>query len=45
MIRVIPVIICARMGLGFVHFLYDRWVWKLRDPLVRATIGRDLLKR
>jgi hypothetical protein len=44
MIRVIPVIICARMGLGFVHFLYDRWVWKLSDPLVRATIGRDLLK-
>jgi hypothetical protein len=44
MIRVIPVIICARMGLGFVHFLYDRWVWKLSDPLVRATIGRDLLR-
>jgi hypothetical protein len=21
------------MGLGFVHFLYDRWVWKLSDPL------------
>jgi hypothetical protein len=45
MIRVIPIIICARMGLGFVHFLYDRWVWKLSDPLVRATIGRDLLKQ
>jgi hypothetical protein len=45
MIRVIPVIICARMGLGFVHFLYDRWVWKLSDPLVRATIGRDLLRQ
>jgi hypothetical protein len=45
MIRFIPVIICARMGLGFVHFLYDRWVWKLSDPLVQATIGRDLLKQ
>lgn len=42
MIRVIPVIICARMGLGFVHFLYDRWIWKLSDPQVRATIGADL---
>jgi hypothetical protein len=39
MIRVIP-IICARMGLGFVHFLYDRWVWKLSDPLVaRRLVG------
>jgi hypothetical protein len=45
MIRVVPVIICARMGLGFVHFLYDRWVWKLSDPEVRATIGRDLLRQ
>jgi hypothetical protein len=39
MIRVVPVVICARMGLGFVHFLYDRWIWKLSDPQVRATIG------
>jgi hypothetical protein len=30
-------------GLGFVHFLYSRWIWKLSDPLVRATIGRDIL--
>lgn len=30
-------------GLGFVHFLYSRWVWKLSDPQVRATIGRGLL--
>ena len=34
-----------RLGLGAVHFLYDRWVWKLGDPQVRATIGRDLLKQ
>ncbi len=40
-IRMIPWIICARLGLGFVHFLYSRWVWKLSDPLVRATIGRE----
>ena len=43
MIRVIPVLICGRLELGFVHFLYSRWVWKFSDPQVRATIGRDLL--
>jgi hypothetical protein len=31
-----------RLSLGFVHFLYDRWVYKFSDPQVRATIGRDL---
>jgi hypothetical protein len=31
-----------RIGLGFVHFLYDRWVYKLSDPQVRAMIGRDI---
>jgi hypothetical protein len=34
-----------RAGLGIWHFLQDRWVWKLSDPEVRATIGRDLLKQ
>jgi hypothetical protein len=33
----------CRLGLGFVHFLYDRWIYKLRDPQVRAAIGRDVL--
>ena len=42
MIRMIPAIVCARLGLGFVHFLYSRWVWQFSDPQVRATIGRDL---
>jgi hypothetical protein len=32
-----------RIGLGFVHFLYDRWVYKLGDPQVRGTIGRDIV--
>jgi hypothetical protein len=45
MIRMVPVIVCARLGLGFVHFLYSRWVWRLSDPQVRETIGRDLLPR
>lgn len=36
--------VSLRLGLGFVHFLYDRWIWKLGDPHVRATIGKDLLR-
>jgi hypothetical protein len=43
LVRVIPVIIAARIGLGLVHFLYDRWIWKMSDPAVRATIGRTLI--
>jgi hypothetical protein len=34
-----------RLGLGNVHFLYDRWVWKLSDPRVQATIGLNLLNQ
>ena len=36
-------VVGLRLGLGFVHFLYDRWIYKLSDPRVRATIGADLL--
>jgi hypothetical protein len=32
-----------RISLGFVHFLYDRWIWRLRDPRMRAIIGEDIL--
>jgi hypothetical protein len=39
---VIPALLGAQIGLGFWHFLQDRWIWKLSDPQVRATIGRDL---
>jgi hypothetical protein len=35
MIVVIPAILGARYGLGFVHFLYSRWVWQRQ--------GRELL--
>jgi hypothetical protein len=31
-----------RLGLGFVHFLYDRWIYKLSDAKVRSTIGKDI---
>ena len=44
LLRVIPIVVSARLGLGFAHFLYDRWLWKMTDPRVRATIGRDLFK-
>jgi hypothetical protein len=32
----------ARVGLGFVHFLYDRYIYKLSDPRVCTTIGAPL---
>jgi hypothetical protein len=32
-------VMALRLGLGFVHFLYDRWVYKFSDPAVRASIG------
>lgn len=32
------------MAVGFVHFLYSRWVWRLGDPMVRETIGADLFR-
>jgi hypothetical protein len=35
-------VLCLRGSLGIWHFLQDRWVWKLSDPRVRATIGQDL---
>lgn len=41
--RVAATAVAFRLALGIVHFLYDRWVWKLSDPEVRATIGHNLL--
>lgn len=37
--------VSLRLGLGFVHFLYDRWLWKLSDPQVRETIGADCFRK
>jgi hypothetical protein len=34
-----------RLGLGFVHFLYDRWIYKFSDPKVSTTIGLALFSR
>jgi hypothetical protein len=40
--HVIPVVLAMRYGLSFVHFLYDRLVWKMSDPEVRAIIAPAL---
>jgi hypothetical protein len=37
--HVVPVVLSLRFGLSFVHFLYDRHIWKMSDPEVRAIIG------
>jgi hypothetical protein len=37
--HVVPVVLSLRFGLSFVHFLYDRHVWRMSDPEVRAIIG------
>ena len=44
LLRMIPILVGARLGLGLTHFLYDRWLWKFGDPHVRATIGTDLFR-
>jgi hypothetical protein len=37
--HVVPVVLSLRYGLSFVHFLYDRYIWKMSDPEIRALIG------
>jgi len=37
--HVVPVVLSLRFGLSFVHFLYDRNIWKMSDPEIRALIG------
>jgi hypothetical protein len=32
-------------ALGIVHFLYDRWVYSLSAPAVRATIGAAIFQK
>ncbi len=38
-VRVTALAVSIRLGLGLVHFCYDRWLYKLSDPAMRATIG------
>jgi len=37
--HVVPVVLSVRYGLSFMHFLYDRNIWKMGDPEIRAIIG------
>jgi hypothetical protein len=39
----IMVMVGLRVTAGFVHFLYERWIYNLSDPQVRATIGKELV--
>ncbi len=33
----------ARLGAGFVHFLYSRWLWQLSNSQIRAVIGPAIM--
>jgi hypothetical protein len=37
--HVVPVVLSLRYGLSFVHFLYDRHIWKMSDPEIRAILA------
>ncbi|MCA9804377.1 MAG: hypothetical protein KC777_20550, partial [Cyanobacteria bacterium HKST-UBA02] len=28
----------AIMGLSFVHYLQDAWLWRFRDPFIRQSV-------
>jgi hypothetical protein len=40
--RAVIMALALRAALGMWHFLQDRWIWKMSNPQVRATIGKDL---
>jgi hypothetical protein len=31
----------CRLGLGFAHFVTDRWIWKMSDPAIRNALGSE----
>jgi hypothetical protein len=41
-VRLVPQIIVIRAGIGMIHFIYSARIWRLRDPRMRAIIGRDI---
>lgn len=43
--HVVPVVLSVRYGLSFMHFLYDRNIWKMGDPEVRAILGPAFANR
>jgi hypothetical protein len=36
----LPILIATRTCLGFIHFLYSRWVWRRDSPVVNALDWR-----
>jgi hypothetical protein len=40
-VQLVPQIIVIRAGIGMIHFIYSARIWRLRDPRMRAIIGRD----
>lgn len=42
MMHMTVMVMTFRLGVGMVHFCYDRWLWQLSKPEVRATIGASL---
>jgi hypothetical protein len=41
----VPAVLSLRFGLSFAHFLYDRNIWKMSDPEIRAIIGTAFAPR
>jgi len=39
LLRPIPWILSFRFGLGFVHFLYDGWIWRKGTPAIEAVLA------
>jgi hypothetical protein len=35
-------VLCFGIGMSFVHFLYDRWLWKMSDKEISRVVGRAL---
>jgi hypothetical protein len=33
------VLYVCRLGIGFVHFTTDRWIWKLSDPQIKSAMS------
>ena len=41
-LRAVPVILSLRFGLGLVHFIYDRKLWRFSDPQMLVIVGPAL---
>lgn len=39
-VKLVPQIIVIRYGFGFVHFLYEGWIWRRGSPAMRAVLAQ-----